>query len=227
MRNLIPSLCFIFLLYFLLSCESYPKDPNETLKKAREEKLRVGVMHAPPWAVVADGAVKGIEAEIIKGFAQEIQTEIEWVKGTEEELMPLLQEHELHLVIGGVTNSTPWKKHVGLTNPYKKEKVLICNTSGTALPEDIKNHKVGVKKSSAVGAYVKKKKATPVFLDSLQGYNGLIAIYESDLKKFGCNPSELEVHTAKHVIAVPKGENNFLMNGNESFNKDYGLRLLK
>lgn len=125
----------MYLLLFLVSgslagCDAYPNDPKHSLKEAREKKLRVGYMQAPPWINMEDGEVKGIEAEIMKGFAEKIGTEIEWIEGTEEELMSLLEAYELHMVAGGINRATPCKKHVGLTNPYKKEKVFICSTNG-------------------------------------------------------------------------------------------------
>lgn len=218
MRN---PLCFLLLLLitgFFSGCDAYPNDPKHSLKEARENKLRVGYMQAPPWIFMEEGDIKGLEAEIVKGFAKEIGAEVEWVKGTEEELMPLLEAFELHMVVGGITKSTPWKKHVGLTNPYRKEKVFICSTEGGAVPEEIEDLQVGVKRGSAVGAYVKKKKGLPVYLDSLDTYSGLVAVYEYELDKIGCSRSELTIKTEAHVLAVPKGENNLLMTLEEYLN---------
>ena len=218
MKVLLFSLLSISLLFFLSGCESYPNDPKNSLEEAKAKKLRVGFIEAPPWIWVEDGEVKGIEAEIVKGFAENINTEVEWIKGTEEELMPLLEAFELHLVVGGLTQSTPWKKHVGLTGPYKKEKVVVCNTNGDEIPKEIEDHPVGVKKGSAIGAYVKKKNGIPVFQDSLQTYQGLVAVYEYELDAFDCSASQLSIHTERHVIAVPKGENNLLMTLEEYLN---------
>ena len=209
-RQLISFIPFIILI-FLLGCESYPNDPKNSLEEARGNTLRVGVIEAPPWIVIENGEVKGIEAEIVKGFAKQINAEVEWIKGTEEELMPLLETFELHLVVGGITSSSPWKRHVGLTGAYKKEKVFICNTTGDLLPEEIENREVGVKKGSAIGAYVKKKNGIPVFQKSLDDYKGLVAVYEYELDQFNCQDSYLSIHTEKHVIALPRGENNLLM----------------
>lgn len=133
--------------------------------------------------------------------------------------MPLLEEFELHLVAGGLTANTPWKKHVGLTGTYKKEKVFICNTTGELIPEEIEGKKVGVKKGTAVGAYVKKKKGIPVFVDSLEAYKGFIAVYEHEREKFRCHDSYLTIHTERHVLAVPRGENNLLMTLEEYLNE--------
>ena len=219
MKKHLFSLFLILFFLILQACESYPNDPENSHEEARGDTLRVGVIEAPPWIVFENGEISGVEAEIIKGFAKEIDAEVEWVKGTEEELMPLLEEFELHLVAGGITSSTPWKKHIGLTGTYKKEKVFICNTTGELVPEEIEGKKVGVKKGTAVGAYVKKKKGIPVFLDSLESYKGLIAVYEHEKEKFGCQGSSLTIKTEKHVLAVPRGENNLLMTLEEFLNE--------
>ena len=210
MKQTLSIIPLIFYL-FIAGCDAYPNDPNHSLQEARGDTLRVGLMEAPPWVILKNGEVAGIEAELVKGFARTIDAEVEWVKGTEEELMPLLENFELHLVVGGITKSTPWKKHVALTGAYLKEKVLICNTKGGDLPEEVEDLEIGVRKGSAIGAYVKKKGGIPVFLDSLEAYRGLIAGYDDELRKMGCIPSDLSIKTEKHVIALPRGENNLLM----------------
>lgn len=87
------------------------------------------------------------------------------------------------------------------------------------VPEEIEGHKVGVKKGSAVGAYVKKKKGIPVYLESLQEYQGLIALYENEFPKFGCSSANPSIKTEEHVIALAKGENNLLMTLEEYLNE--------
>ncbi len=207
MYMLIPLVTF----FFLAGCESYPNDPMNSLENARGDTLRVGAIETAPWIILENGEVRGIEAEIIKGFAKKIDARVEWVKGTEEELMPLLENYELQLLAGGLTAGNPWKKRVGMTGAYKKVKVVVCNTLGETLPEKIEDLEVGVKKGSAIGAYVKKKNGLPVFVDSLEQYNGLVAVYEHELGKFPCKESQLSIYTEKHVIALPRGENSLLM----------------
>lgn len=214
---------FAFLLLFIIgclqACESYPNDPKNSLEEAKAKRLRVGFIEDHPWIWAEGGEMKGIEAEIIKGFAEKIDTKIEWIKGTEDELMPLLETFELHVVVGGLSRSTPWNKHVGLTGPYKKVKVIVCSTNGTAIPEEIEGWQVGVKKGSAIGAYVRQKKGIPIFMDSLPDYQGLVAVYEYDKDLFDCGDSRLSIKTIKHVLAVPKGENNLLMTLEEYLNE--------
>jgi polar amino acid transport system substrate-binding protein len=116
--------CLLFLLLAgLTACDSYPKDPDNTLEKIRNGKLRVGYSENPPWVVKTAGAPTGIEPKLITAFAKTQQARIEWVHDSEQDLIALLKKKELHLVVGGLLHTSPWSQQVSLTRPYlKKEK---------------------------------------------------------------------------------------------------------
>lgn len=207
---------FLFLLFSFfcfVACESYPKDPNNTLERAKEDKLKIGAIHAPPWVHVEGEKVTGVEADIAEGFAKKINTEIKWVIGSESELMLLLEAYELHMVIGGFTRESPWTQQVGITNPYTEEKIVVGAPGGILIPDDIEGQEVGVRKSYVIAAYVKRNKGEPVMLDSLtfREYSGLVAGYENSLKRLNFNIADWVLTTEEHVIAIPRGENHFLV----------------
>ena len=97
-----------------------PRDPEGTTERVDGGVIRVGVMHEPPWAVLGDdgNSVSGIEATLAEQFAAELHARIEWQPAGESRLMALLQDYQLDLVIGGLTESSVWRDHVGLTRPY-------------------------------------------------------------------------------------------------------------
>jgi hypothetical protein len=44
--------------------------------------VRVGVVADPPWVILGKGEPRGVEPELIRRFAEQVGTEIEWVEGT-------------------------------------------------------------------------------------------------------------------------------------------------
>jgi polar amino acid transport system substrate-binding protein len=102
----------------LAGCQ-YPADVDGSLERARGGVLRVGMSPSHPWTEL-DGATRaGVEVELVERFAERLRAEIEWTDGGEEDLVEALQEGDLDLVVGGITNKTPWKKkHAAPTRPY-------------------------------------------------------------------------------------------------------------
>jgi hypothetical protein len=93
--------------------------------------------------------------------------------------MPRLEEKDIHLVIGGITKDTAWKHRVALTNPHSKEEIVVCGLDGNL---NIRDKHVGVKKNSAIGAYLRKKGGIPVYVDSLATFEGPVALAKSELR---------------------------------------------
>lgn len=98
-----------------------PTDPEGTLADVRGGVLRVGVSPNPPWTeedAVASGGPGGIEPDLVRGFAEQVDAEIEWTSGAEQTLFDQLDRGELDLVVGGLTAKSPWSSHAALTYPY-------------------------------------------------------------------------------------------------------------
>src|SRR3546814_18948943 len=72
--------------------------------------MRVGISANPPWTVVRNGQFGGVEVALIQAFAREIDARIEWLPAGTPKLLKALEEFQLDLVIGGLTEETPWKK---------------------------------------------------------------------------------------------------------------------
>jgi len=99
---------------------SIPSDPDGTLDRVTGATLRVGVSPNDGFSVVDDGEVTGSDAELVEGFARSIDADVVWVVGAEEALIRDLEHGDLDLVIGGITDATPWTEQAGMTRPYQE-----------------------------------------------------------------------------------------------------------
>lgn len=96
-----------------------PMDPHGTLDRVRDGVIRVGVTENHPW-VELDKTVRptGIEPDLIKRFAQQLSSEVQWTTGSEAVLLDALERGELDLVAGGFLEDTPWVEKGAVTRPY-------------------------------------------------------------------------------------------------------------
>jgi len=104
----------------LTSC-GLPKDPDgATARIGATHILRVGISNNPPWAVVDDGQISGIEPDLVRDFAGTLGARVQWVANGETPLMQALERRQLDLVVGGVTTKSPWTKRLGTSLSYAK-----------------------------------------------------------------------------------------------------------
>jgi ABC-type amino acid transport substrate-binding protein len=97
-----------------------PADPSGTLDTVRGGELRVGVSPHEGLIEVGTGAddVSGPEIEAIQAFADSVDANPVWTVGSEEALVRDLEQGDLDLVAGGLTDATPWVDQAGVTRPY-------------------------------------------------------------------------------------------------------------
>ena len=97
----------------------YPRDPEGTLDRVRGGTLRVGISPSEPWVTLEENQPPaGVEVELIKEFARTVDAEVEWVKGSESDLMEALDGRQLDVVIAGLTRRSVWMHDAALTRPY-------------------------------------------------------------------------------------------------------------
>ena len=113
-----------------------PADSEGTLSRVEDGTLVVGVSEHPPWTNISDtGEHSGSEVDLIRGFAEHVNAEIEWQQAPESVLAERIKNGEVDVVIGGLTDSSPWSSHMALTRPYAEvdgEKMVM----GTPLGEN-------------------------------------------------------------------------------------------
>jgi ABC-type amino acid transport substrate-binding protein len=126
----------IYLLFLILvttGCDNFPKDPDQTLSKIKNGRLLVGYTENPPWVVKQTGEPTGIEADLIRKFAQSQSASVVWVNDAEQDLFEKLGQKELHLVVGGFTDKNTWKSKISFTRPYfeqDKKKYVMAVLKG-------------------------------------------------------------------------------------------------
>ena len=199
-------LILITLLLLNFACSNLPRDPKETLKQLQSRPLRVGLVEHPPWVVKTGGEPAGAEVDLIRNFASELGTTPDWHWGGEQEQLEALEHYQLDVVIGGLTDQTPWSKYVGLTGPYFEETYRVAIPQAAEL-QSIKGAEVTVEKGGAVAAKLEKKGARVIRVDDLANVQGAVAAPDWQLEQMNLKSMNEELETMKHVVAVPPGEN--------------------
>lgn len=98
-----------------------PADPDGTLRTVSGGELHVGVSPDPGLVEDLDpdgGTPTGSLPDLVEGFADSIDAEIEWTEGSEETLVGMLERGDLDLIAGGFTSDTPWIDKAGITRGY-------------------------------------------------------------------------------------------------------------
>ena len=128
---------------------------------------------------------------------------------TEQHLYEALAQHELDLLIAGITDESPWKEQVGFTRAYVQAVVYVGAAPG-ARPE-VKGQRVGVAAGTDIGHFVQQRDGVPVALAQLPSGYPLVASYDWQLRRWGYRRLGKSLKQEKHVMAVPPGENAWLV----------------
>jgi polar amino acid transport system substrate-binding protein len=194
----------------MAGCSDLPRDPKETSRHAQGGRLRVGLVEHPPWVIRTNGEPAGAEVELVRRFAAELGAMPEWHWGGEQQQMEALRYYQLDVVVGGMTDETPWSKYVGLTSPYFEERIKVGAPRTMQPPASVKGMQVAVKSGEAIAGYLERKGASPVRVDDLSRASLPVAAPDWQLEQMGLTPTEIDLHTEKHVWAAPPGENGFI-----------------
>jgi polar amino acid transport system substrate-binding protein len=109
------------------SCD-FPQDPRGTLDKVQNGTMRVGLVNHDPWTQMEEGRASGVEVELLREFAAELETEIVFVQGTVPELLEAAKQREVDVVAGGFTDTSPGVsegKEAGITSPYLVTRFVV------------------------------------------------------------------------------------------------------
>lgn len=114
-------LCFMFVCisFTLIGCDEYPKDTHQTLQHVQSRGvLRIGAIEQAPWAYRDEGVAKGIEIKLAMAFARSLGAEPQVEFLSEADATEYLRQHQIDLMVGGLTNASPRKDELGLTRKY-------------------------------------------------------------------------------------------------------------
>ncbi|HYF28195.1 MAG TPA: transporter substrate-binding domain-containing protein [Baekduia sp.] len=194
----------------------FPADVDGTLDRVRGGTLRVGVTHAPPFVVVRDDREPGgVEARLVERFAARLDADVEWVRGSEAELMGALHGRQLDIVIAGLTRHSPWQREVTLTRPYLTTQWVIAapdERTADALSEDLEGQVVAVEAHSEIAAKLAEDTDAEVRpVDDIGAASGPKAVPDYLLDDLGLVRTDAELDEHEHAMAVPMGENAFLV----------------
>jgi polar amino acid transport system substrate-binding protein len=190
-----------------------PRDPEGTLERVRGGTLRAGITASEPWTTLEGGRPGGVEVALVERFARELGARVEWVDGSEADLIGALEMRELDLVVGGLTADTPWQSGAAITRSYATTRVVVAVPASQPLPEDIAGMRVAVEAGTDAAAILEDKTdAVPVRVPDVARVRGsAVAIDEWLLADLGLRDTGVHLSKVKHVMATPMGENAFLV----------------
>jgi polar amino acid transport system substrate-binding protein len=193
------------------SCQ-IPQDPGETLEQVRGGTMRVGVSEHDPWVKLEEGREPGgVEAELVKRFARELDARIDWTTDTESELIDALHERQLDLVIAGLHTKLHWEKEVAFTRPYYTVQSVIGVPPGYEVRYDVEGLTVQAEANTALPGLVERKtdaNAEPVSRLEPGRPTGAEQYLLDDL---GLEATHVDLDKEKRVMATQLGENAFLV----------------
>jgi polar amino acid transport system substrate-binding protein len=193
----------------------FPRDPEGTLDRVRGGVMRVGVTHVEPWVTVQGGEVGGVEAELVERFAASIDAQVEWVEGSESDLMAALHGRQLDVVIAGLTRRSEWQRVAALTRPFVSYEVVIAapdRATADRLSADLGGERIAVEAHSPEAAKLEEDTDAVVMpVDDLAAVDGPVAVPEYLLDDLDLVRTDAELDEHEHAMAVSMGENAFLV----------------
>jgi polar amino acid transport system substrate-binding protein len=205
---------FALLLAAVATGCDFPRDPGGTLERVQDGTMRVGVAANEPWVRMEDGKASGVEVELLKEFAGELGAEAVFVQGTVPELLEAARYGEVDVVAGGFTSTSPGvreQKETGMTRPYLTTRFVVGVPPGQPVFDDPSGREVAVERVGSTAALLKEEGAVPVLVDDLSSADMPGAAYGWQLEAWGFEPTGVELPEEKHVMAVPLGENGWLL----------------
>jgi polar amino acid transport system substrate-binding protein len=168
--------------------------------------MRVGVVDHRPWTTVTPGGAGGIEGALIAETARELRARIEWVRAPESQLLRALELRELDVVIGGLTDESPWRWRVAFTKPIYTDTIVVGGPEPAASLRELRGQAVAVLPGDPAAAYVRRKGGVPRTIADLAQAPGLVATPTWQLPSLALRPTEITLYRARHVIAVAPGD---------------------
>lgn len=106
-------------LVLLTGCGSIPRDPDGTLERVQSTGVLRAAASPSEGRVAVDGTkVTGPEPDLVQGFARSLGARVEWHLMGEESAVEAMERGEIDLLVGGMTDKTPYAAKVGMTRPY-------------------------------------------------------------------------------------------------------------
>jgi hypothetical protein len=194
----------------LLGACQFPRDPDGTLDRATAGTIRVGVGQRMPWAGWEGDRPVGVEVELIGQLAQRLRARLEWARGSDEELLHALEKRALDVVAAGLDSDSAWGSKVSFTRSFLDTRTLIAVPPDMPIPKRLHDLTVAAPPDGADAALLREHGAH-VAPEDRKDVPRLAEDWElgPDLRSTG-----IKLENAKHVLALPVGENAWLLEVN-------------
>jgi polar amino acid transport system substrate-binding protein len=208
--------CLVLLVIAAVLCGCrFPQDPEGTLDRVSGGVLRVGVSESDPWVTLAGGEPAGVDVELLRRFAETLDARVEWIEGSETELMEALHGGQLDVVAAGLTRRSEWQRVVALTRPYVTTQVVIAaqdRRTAERLSADLGGERIAVEAHSPEAAKLDQDTdAILLPIGDVADAHGPVVVHDYELDDLGLVRTDAELDEHEHALATPMGENAFLV----------------
>lgn len=202
--------CLVAFLFLSVGC-GIPRDPESTLEMVTGGTMRVGVTENEPWVVLSGAEPSGVEVEIARLFAEELDAEIEWIEGSEGSIAHAIEMRTIDLAIGGFTSTNMWSSKITWTHPYLTTQVVVAVPPDHPVDEDITGLKVAVEKGTGAAGVLEKTDADVVLVDDVTEVDGPRAVESYLVDDLELDDTGVRLEESDQVMGVPHGENAWLV----------------
>ena len=204
--------CLLLVLIVGLAACNVPRDPEGTLARVSGGVIRAGYTVAPPWASGAPDSPSGVEIDIVEALADELNASVEWTEGSQAELFAALEEHALDIVVGGFDAKDPLVLTGGATRPYATTRLTVGVAEGEPVPQELKGATIAAEAGTEAEGLVKAAGASVQPVSDVTASDAPLAAVDSWLlDDLGRVDSGHHLQQHEHVMAVPPGENGWLV----------------
>lgn len=201
----------------------YPKDMEGSLDAIRGGTLHVGLIENPPWVMRTGDQPGGLEPELLLSIAETLDADVRWHWGAESELLKALGQHQIHIVAGGLVQRPHLEKEAALTHPYLVSEKRIGFPSGADIPDTLRGLRVGILRKQGLHHFLVDEGAHPTFIARLDDPQLPVASDDWQLAARDLAPGPWVLTQEKHVLALSKGENAWLMEVERAFGQTDSL----
>lgn len=198
------------MMLIVLSACRYPDDVQHTLQRIEGGTMHVGLAENRPWVIQTDGEPAGLEPEILRALAEQLGARIQWHWGSESQLLQALQQYQLDIVVAGFVEKSPMSKETIFSKAYHQDTYRVgFPAHSDPIPSTLKNLKVQLARVNHIGDALRDQGAIPV--DLIASTEGPVAAPEWWLQAHGLQPGPWKLATDAHVMALPPGENAWIL----------------
>lgn len=198
----------------LWACEDlhYPRDPGGTLDRVLATgRMQVAAVDHVPWVVIEDdGVPRGAEAELVESFARELGVAVDWRRASAFTALEALKRGDADIAIGGFTEKNVTAQgRAGHTYAYFAQALVVAADPGAPVPQELDGLRVHVDPHLLADGLVRDAGGLPFAEKNAEVR--LAALPDWELPARDLVPTEVTLYRNEHVIAVPQGENAWLM----------------